>query len=301
MGHRLAWRYQIMEKSVFTGACTALVTPFLDGKVNYPLFKALLRRQMDAGISAVVVAGTTGESPTLSDQEKTELFRISKEFAGDDCTIIAGTGSNSTAHAIELSQQAEKAGADAVLVVSPYYNKATPDGLFAHYLSIAHSISLPVILYNVPSRTGVDIPVSVYKRLSRVPNIVGVKEASTDITKITKIKNACGPNFSVWSGNDDQTVPVMSLGGAGVISVVSNICPEQVVAMIQAALNEDFETAAAMQQTLQPLIDLMFCEVNPIPVKTAMDMIGYDCGGCRLPLCSISKENYERMKKFFSE
>ena len=289
-----------MKKTLFTGVCTALVTPFLDGKINYPMAKLLLKRQMDAGVKAVVLAGTTGESPTLSDTEKIELFAQCKEYARDDCIIIAGTGSNSTAHAIELSIDAEKAGADALLVVTPYYNKATPDGLFAHYLSIAHSVSIPIILYNVPSRTGVDIPVSVYQRLSRVPNIAGVKEASTDISKIVKIKNACASDFSIWSGNDDLTVPVMSLGGQGVISVTSNICPEQMVAMTQAALNEDFETAAAMQATLQPLIDLMFCEVNPIPVKAAMDCIGYDCGGCRLPLCSLSKENALKIKTYFA-
>lgn len=289
-----------MKKPLFTGVCTAMVTPFLDGKVNYPMAKILLKRQMDAGVKAVVLAGTTGEAPTLSDEEKIELIRQCKEYASDNCKIIAGTGSNSTAHAIELSIAAEEAGADALLVVSPYYNKATPDGLFAHYLSIAHSVSVPVILYNVPSRTGVDIPVSVYQRLSRVPNIAGVKEASTDVSKIAKIKNACPVDFSVWSGNDDLTVPIMSMGGEGVISVASNVCPEQMVAMTQSAINGDFETAATMQSALQPLIDLMFCEVNPIPVKAAMECIGYDCGGCRLPLCSPSKEHALKIKAYFS-
>lgn len=289
-----------MKKPLFTGVCTAMVTPFLDGKVNYPMAKILLKRQMDAGVKAVVLAGTTGEAPTLSDEEKIELIRQCKEYASNNCKIIAGTGSNSTAHAIELSIAAEEAGADALLVVSPYYNKATPDGLFAHYLSIAHSVSVPVILYNVPSRTGVDIPVSVYQRLSRVPNIAGVKEASTDVSKIAKIKNACPVDFSVWSGNDDLTVPIMSMGGEGVISVASNVCPEQMVAMTQSAINGDYETAATMQSALQPLIDLMFCEVNPIPVKAAMDCIGYDCGGCRLPLCSPSKEHALKIKAYFS-
>ena len=212
-----------MRKPLFTGACTALVTPFLDGKVNYPMMEQLLRRQIEAGIPAVVIAGTTGESPTLSDNEKIELFRRCKEYAGNACKIIAGTGTNSTKHAISLSVAAEEAGVDALLVVSPYYNKSTPDGLFAHYLSIAHAVSLPLILYNVPTRTGVDIPVSVYQRLARVPNIIGVKEASSDITKIARIKLACGPDFSVWSGNDDQIIPVLSLGGSGVISVLSNL------------------------------------------------------------------------------
>lgn len=289
-----------MRKPIFTGVCTALVTPFIDGKINFPMIKILLKRQIDAGIKAVVISGTTGESPTLSDREKIELFHQCKEYVGNDCKIIAGTGSNSTAHAIELSQAAEEAGADALLLVSPYYNKATPDGLFAHFLSIAHSVSIPIILYNVPSRTGVDIPVSVYKRLSRVPNIVGVKEASTDITKIAKIKNACVPDFCIWSGNDEMTVPVMALGGQGVISVSSNVCPEEMLSMTQAAINDDFESAGEIQVALQPLIDLMFCEVNPIPVKAAMACIGYDCGGCRLPLTGLSAENHNRIKSYFA-
>ena len=290
-----------MRKPVFTGVCTALVTPFLDGKVNYPMLKLLLKRQMDAGIKAVVISGTTGESPTLSDREKIELFRQCKEYAKDDCTIIAGTGSNSTAHAIELSQAAEEAGADALLVVSPYYNKATEDGLFSHYLSIAHSVSIPIILYNVPSRTGVDIPVSVYRRLSRVPNITGVKEASTDITKIAKIKNSCASDFYIWSGNDEFTVPIMALGGQGVISVSSNVCPEEMLSMTQYAINGDYEAAGEIQVALQPLMELMFCEVNPIPVKAAMACIGYDCGSCRLPLTALSAENHKKITSYFSQ
>ncbi len=289
-----------MRKPLFTGACTALVTPFLDGKVNYPMAEQLLRRQIDAGITAVVVAGTTGEAPTLSDDEKIELFRRCKAYVGDACKIIAGTGTNSTEHAISLSMAAEDAGVDGLLVVSPYYNKATPDGLFSHYLSIAHSVGLPIILYNVPSRTGVDIPVSVYQRLSRVPNIVGVKEAGSDITKVARIKLACGPDFAIWSGNDDQIVPVLSLGGSGVISVLSNIYPEETNAMCHAALSGDFDTAAALQRQFLPLIDLLFCEVNPIPVKAALQRIGLDCGGCRLPLCKLTKEHQQQIERYFA-
>lgn len=288
-----------MKKPLFTGVCTALVTPFLNGKVNYPLAEQLLRRQIDAGIRAVVLSGTTGESATLSDNEKIELFRRCKEYAGESCKIIAGTGSNATKHVVEISKEAEHVGADALLVVSPYYNKATPEGLYAHFLSIAHAVNIPVIVYNVPSRTGVDIPVSVYKRLSSVPNIIGVKEASTDITKISRIRMECGSDFSVWSGNDDQIVPTMSLGGQGVISVLSNICPEETNAMCTAALVGDFETAAELQCKLMPLIDLLFCEVNPIPVKQAMKIIGYDCGNCRLPLTGLTSQNLKRMQEFF--
>ena len=289
-----------MNKPLFTGACTALVTPFLGGQVNYPMMEQLLTRQIEAGITAVVLAGTTGESPTLSDEEKLELFRRAKAFAGDACQIIAGTGSNATDHAVALSTAAADAGADALLVVSPYYNKATPDGLVAHYQAIARAVNIPVIVYNVPSRTGVDIPVAVYQALNRIPNIAGVKEASTDITKITRIRNACGNTFSVWSGNDDQAVPVISLGGRGVISVLSNICPVEIAAMVNAALDGDFDTAAALQLELQPLYDLLFYEVNPIPVKAAMKYIGFDCGNCRLPLSPLTPANQERMRAFFA-
>lgn len=284
-----------MKKPLFTGACTALVTPFLDGKVNYPMMEQLLRRQIDAGITAVVIGGTTGESSTLSDTEKITLFSRCKDYVGDRCLIIAGTGSNNTVHSVELSIAAEKAGVDALLVVSPYYNKATPDGIIMHYLSICHSVSLPVIVYNVPSRTGLDIPVSVYQSLARIPNIAGVKEASSDITKITRIRQVCGSHFAIWSGNDDQVVPVMSMGGIGVISVLSNIKPEETAAMCNAALAGDFDTASALQCELFPLIDSLFSEVNPIPVKAAMKIIGYDCGECRLPLTSMNDENREQL------
>lgn len=289
-----------MKNNVFTGVCTALVTPFLDDKINYPLVEQLLRRQVEAGVNAVVLSGTTGEAPTLSDEEKIALFKRAKEFCGSSCTIIAGTGSNATSHAVDLSLAAEAVGADALLIVSPYYNKGNPEGLFSHFASIAQAATIPIILYNVPSRTGIDIPVSVYKQLSEIPNIAGVKEASTDITKIAKIRAACGNNFRIWSGNDDQTVPVMSLGGQGVISVLSNICPVETVTMAQAALAGDFDTASALQCQLMPLIELLFKEVNPIPIKYAMRYIGFDCGSCRLPLGKISLETKKRLDAFFA-
>lgn len=285
-----------MRKPLFTGACTALVTPFINGKINYPMMEQLLKRQVDAGVKAVVIAGTTGESPTLSDEEKITLFCKCKEYVGDRCLMIAGTGSNSTAHSVELSIAAEEAGADALLVVSPYYNKATPEGIIMHYLSICHAVSIPVIVYNVPSRTGLDIPVSVYQRLARIPNIAGVKEASSDITKIAKIRNACGSDFPIWSGNDDQIVPVISLGGKGVISVLSNVLPVETAAMCNAAMDGDFDTAADLQCRFLPLINALFSEVNPIPVKAAMKELGFDCGDCRLPLCSMSKDNLASLK-----
>lgn len=289
-----------MKKPLFTGVCTALVTPFINGEVNYPLLDVLIQRQIEAGIPAVVISGTTGESPALSDGEKLEMFRRAKDAAAGRCMIIAGTGSNNTAHAIELSIAAEKAGADTLLLVSPYYNKSTPEGLVRHFTAIACAVQIPVILYNVPSRTGVDIPVSVYQQLSRIPNVAGVKEAGTDLTKITKIRNACGTDFSIWSGNDDLTVPVMALGGQGVISVTSNVCPVEVSAMADAALAGDFDTASALQCQLQTLNELLFCEVNPIPVKAAMQCIGIDCGGCRLPLSGLTTDNQKRIEKYFA-
>lgn len=283
------------QKPFFTGVCTALVTPFFRGQVNYPMLERLLQNQLDAGIQAIVICGTTGESPTLSDTEKLELFRRSKAYVGDGCKIIAGTGSNSTEHAIYLSRAAEETGVDGLLLVTPYYNKATPEGLFAHYSAIASAVHIPCILYNVPSRTGVDIPVEVYRKLSRIPNIAGVKEASSDITKIARILSEC-PGLPVWSGNDDQIVPVMAVGGSGVISVLSNVAPEKTKAMAEAALDGDFDTAAALQLKLLPLIRSLFSEVNPIPVKAAMKELGFDCGHCRLPLTPMNEEKFRKLK-----
>ena len=286
-----------MKKPLFTGVCTALVTPFLGNAVNYPLLELLLGRQIAAGIEAVVLCGTTGESPTLSDCEKLEIFRRCARYAGGRCKIIAGTGSNDTQHAVALSAAAEAAGADALLVVSPYYNKATADGLLTHYSAIAGAVHIPVIVYNVPSRTGVDIPVSVYRELSKIPNIAGVKEASTDMGKISKIRAICPDDFSLWSGNDDLTTPILALGGQGVISVLSNVLPEQTQALARAALDGDFDTAADLQLRLLPLTEALFREVNPIPVKAAMKLVGYDCGTCRLPLTPASSETVAKLQE----
>ncbi len=288
-----------MKEPLFTGVCTAMVTPFLGNTVNYPMLEVLLKRQIDAGVPAVVLAGTTGESPTLSDDEKLEMFQRSVNYAQGRCKIIAGTGCNNTKRAIEFSVAAEKTGVDALLIVSPYYNKATNEGLFDHYMSIAQAVKIPIILYNVPSRTGMDMPVEVYRRLSAVSNIIGVKEASTCISKIARIRKQCPEDFHIWSGNDDMIVPIMALGGKGVISVISNIIPAQTQLMTGSALFGDFETAAALQAELMPLIDLMFCEVNPVPVKSAMKLMGFDCGGCRLPLSAISEDNKRKLIEYF--
>ena len=285
-----------MKNFLFKGVCTALVTPFLNGSINYPLLEQLIRRQTDAGIEAIVLCGTTGEAPTLSDPEKLELIRRAKQYAAGKCLIIAGTGSNNTEHAVSLSRAAQESGADALLVVSPYYNKATPDGLVTHYSTIASAVHIPIIVYNVPSRTGVDIPVTVYRALSHLPNIAGVKEASPDISKAAKIRAAC-PDLQLWSGNDDQAAAVIALGGDGVISVVSNVLPAQTRAMVDAALDGDFDTAADLQLRLLPLIEALFREINPIPVKAAMTLLGYDCGSGRLPLTPASAETINKLKK----
>jgi 4-hydroxy-tetrahydrodipicolinate synthase len=288
-----------MKEPIFTGVCTAMVTPFLGNQVNYPMMEQLLRRQLENGVRSALICGTTGESATLKDEEKLELVRRCKEYVGNAMQIIAGTGSNDTAHAIALSRQAQEAGADALLVVSPYYNKATPEGLVAHYTSIAHAVDIPVIIYNVPSRTGVDIPVSVYKTLSSLPNIAGVKEASTDIEKVLRTIALCGDALPVWAGNDAMTVPVMALGGKGVISVASNVFPREFAAMTASALTDDFTAAAKLQWSLVDVVELMFCEVNPIPVKAMLKQVGFDCGSTRLPLTQLSAANLKRIEAYF--
>lgn len=290
-----------MKKMLFTGLCTALVTPFLDGEVNYPMLDILIQRQVQAGVQAIVLCGTTGESATLSDEEKLSIFRRGVKAADGECRIIAGTGSNDTRHAITLSRQAERCGVDGLLVVTPYYNKATPAGLVKHYKAIAESVHLPIIAYNVPTRTGVDIPVSACKELAKIPNIVGLKEANADIVKVTRIVAECGRNLPVYSGNDDETVPIMSVGGMGVISVASNVAPLEMNAMVTAARNGDYDLAGLMQRKLLPLTDLIFCQVNPIPVKAALMRIGYDCGDCRLPLDGLTQENEAKMDAFFRD
>jgi 4-hydroxy-tetrahydrodipicolinate synthase len=279
-----------MTKPFFTGVCTALVTPFIGNQVNFPLMERLIQRQLDAGIPAIVLGGTTGESPTLSDEEKLKIFRSGKAFAGDKMKIICGTGSNDTRHTVELSIAAQECGADALLLVSPYYNKGNWDGQLAHYITVAQSVTIPIILYNVPGRTGVDLPVALYQQLSRIPNIIGVKEACTDIVKTARIRAVCGPDFHVWSGNDDMAVAAMALGAQGVISVLSNVLPAESQLMAQAALAGDFDTASDLQCNMLSLIDALFRETNPIPVKAAMRLLGYDCGDCRLPLGLATKE-----------
>lgn len=284
-----------MKQPLFTGVCTALVTPFSAGGVHYSMLERLIRRQLDCGIEAIVLSGTTGESPTLCDDEKLALFQMGKEFTHGEGIVIAGTGSNDTRHAIALSQRAEDAGADALLVVTPYYNKATPSGLLAHYQAIAAAVHIPIILYNVPGRTGVDIPETVVRELAKLPNMAGIKEASTDIRKIARLRALCPPDFAIWSGNDDLTLPAIAMGAKGVISVTSNVVPVRMLSLAQAALAGDLDTAEALHYHLLPLMEALFSEVSPIPTKAALTYLGYDCGPCRLPLTPMTEANREKL------
>ena len=290
-----------MKRPVFTGLCTALVTPFRGDGVNYEMLEMLIERQIRAGADAIVLAGTTGESPTLTDAEKLEIFRIGVQTAAGRTKIIAGTGSNSTAKAVDLSAKAAHIGVDAILAVTPYYNKSTQPGLLQYYTAVAEASGLPVIAYNVPSRTGVDIRVDTCRVLAEIPGIAGIKEASGDISKIGRILAACGDELPVYSGNDDQTVPVMALGGAGVISVASNVVPRPMKELTDACLTGAYPKAAAIQRKLLKLMDLMFCQVNPIPVTAAMKLIGFDCGSCRPPLDGLPDEDVQKLRDCLDE
>jgi 4-hydroxy-tetrahydrodipicolinate synthase len=288
-----------MKRRIFTGLCTALVTPFSEDGIDFSVLEQLIKGQIEAGTEAIVLAGTTGESPTLTHDEKLAQFREGVRMAAGRCKVIAGAGSNSTKAAIDLSREAEDCGVDGLLVVTPYYNKATQPGLAKHYSAVCNAVSIPVIAYNVPSRTGVDISVDTCKSLAEIPNLAGIKEACGDISKVARI--LASTELAVWSGNDDQTVPVMALGGAGVISVASNVIPKQMHELTHAALEGDFAKAAALQRRFQKLMDLLFCQVNPIPVKAAMLMIGVDCGQCRMPLDELTGENARKLQSCLDE
>lgn len=289
-----------MNNPLFRGVCTALVTPFSERSIHFEVLDQLIDQQLAGGVAAIVVAGTTGESATMSDSEKLMLIGHTVSYVAGRCKVIAGTGSNCTAHAIDLSRQAQSLGADGLLLVSPYYNKATPEGLVAHYKAIADSVTIPCIAYNVPSRTGVDIPVSVYKELSRHPGIVGTKEAGPSISKISRILHECGPDFAVYCGNDDMIVPAMAAGASGAISVLSNVKPQETVKMVSRCLSGNYAEACKLQTAFMPLIDALFSEVNPIPVKAALEELGIHAGHCRLPLTDASEKTIETLKKMMS-
>lgn len=276
-----------MKKEIFRGAGVAIITPFTETGVNYNELGRIIEDQIAGGTDAIVITGTTGESATMTDAEHREAIRYTVEKVGGRIPVVAGTGSNETSYAIELSQYAEKVGADALLLVTPYYNKCTQNGLVAHYTKIADSVSIPAILYNVPSRTGVGIKTETYAKLSQHPRIVGVKEASGDLSAILRLRAATGDDFAVYSGNDDQIVPILSLGGSGVISVLSNVAPRVAHDICQHYFDGDVRTATKMQIDYTDLIDALFCEVNPIPVKTAMRRLGYDAGALRMPLSEM--------------
>lgn len=284
------------KKCVFRGAATALVTPFRGGEVDYISLGNLIDFQIDSGIDALVICGTTGESVTLTDKEFREVLAFSLEKADGRVPMIAGTGSNNIAVASERSKFASRLGYDALLCVTPYYNKATERGLVKSYTAIAEASEKPIILYNVPSRTGTNITLPVYRELAKHPNIVGVKEASGNISAIAGLICECGEDFDIYSGNDDQTLPVLSLGGAGVISVVSNIIPREMSALCRAWREGDLAAARGLHERYLSLMNAMFLEVNPIPVKTALSLMGYCAEEFRLPLCSPEEVTREKLR-----
>lgn len=287
-----------MREPVFTGACVAIVTPFTDdNKVDFDQFGQLIEMQIAAGTDAICVCGTTGESATQSLEEHMETVEYCIKKVAGRVKVIAGAGSNDTAAALMLAQHAEAAGADGLLMVTPYYNKATQTGLIKHYTYVADRVHTPIILYNVPSRTGCSFTAATYQQLSKHPNICGVKEASGNFGLITETRRLCGDDFYIWSGNDDQVVPMMSLGAKGVISVVSNILPEVMVKMSHLCLEGKFEEAAKLQIEYIDLSNALFMEVNPIPVKAAMEMMGLCSGNLRLPLCEMTPEHHVALRE----
>ncbi len=280
-----------MKKILFEGCATAIATPFTESGVNYEEFGRLIDFQIEEGIDALVVCGTTGESATMTDAERKETFAFAVKKVAKRVPVIIGTGSNCTRTAIELTKYAESIGADGALVVTPYYNKATQKGLVEHYKAIASNTNLPIIMYSVPSRTGVNILPKTCLELSKIPNIVAIKEASGNLSQVAEIASLCGDNLTIYSGNDDQILPVLSLGGKGVISVLSNVAPKRTSKMVHDYLNGNFEDAKKAQLEAIGLINALFCEVNPIPVKEALNLLGYCFGTPRLPLTPLSTEN----------
>lgn len=284
-----------MKTVIFKGCGTALITPFTDDGINFEELRKLIEFQILEGADSLIICGTTGESSTMSYEEKKSVIDFSVKIVNKRVPVIAGTGGNNTQSVIEMSKYAEKAGVDALLIVTPYYNKTTQKGLISHYSKIAESVHLPIILYNVPSRTGINIEPETFLELSKIPNIVAVKEASGNISQVVKIANLCKDNLAIYSGNDDQIVPVLSLGGLGVISVMSNLYPKFVHTMVTDYLSGNWQKACASQLYAIPLINSLFSEVNPIPVKYAMNKIGFNCGIPRLPLIELSEKNKEKL------
>lgn len=280
-----------MKEAVFKGCATALITPFTSDGVDYPALKRLVDFQLSEGVDAIVVCGTTGEASTMSYIERMKTIETVVSQVNGRIPVIAGTGSNSTESVISLSRDVSSLNVDALLVVTPYYNKATQTGLIRHYTTIADAVPRPIILYNVPSRTGVSCAAETYAALSSHPNIAGIKEASGNLALVQKTRELCPVDFCIWSGNDDETAPIMLLGGIGVISVVSNVIPKQMTALAHTCLSGNFKEAGQLQLSIRALADVLFREVNPIPVKTALSMMGYCQPILRLPLCEMSQAN----------
>lgn len=280
-----------MKQMLFKGVGTAIITPFLDNSINYDEFQKIIEFQIENGADSIIVCGTTGESSTMTTEERKYAIRFVVNTVNKRIPVIAGTGSSCTKTSIELSIYAEAVGADGLLIVTPYYNKTTQDGIVEHYKTIANSTKLPIIIYNVPSRTGLNILPSTYKKLIQIDNVVGIKEASGDISQVAKIANLYKDELYIYSGNDDMILPILALGGHGAISVVSNIIPKDTKEMITYFENGDIDKAIELQQKIFPLITALFSEVNPIPVKAALGLMGYQVGTPRLPLVEISKDN----------
>ena len=284
-----------MKKIIFKGCGTAIATPFNENGVNLEEFSKLVEDQIQKGVDSLIVCGTTGESSTMTEEERLKTIECAVKVSNGRIPIIAGTGSNNTKSVIEMNKKVEKIGVDGVLIVTPYYNKTTQEGLIRHYEEIAKNTKLPIILYNVPSRTGVNIKPETCLKLSKIPNIVAIKEASGDLSQIAEIVNLCGEELSIYSGNDDQVIPILSLGGKGVISVLSNIKPKYTHDMCYNYFNGKIKEAAKMQIEAIPLIKALFSEVNPIPVKAALNMVGYNFGIPRLPLIEMSEEGKQKL------
>ncbi len=287
-----------MKKRIFTGCATALVTPFNDDcSVNYPRFRQLVEEQIQGGVDALVICGTTGESATLDNDEHCKVLEEAVKVANKRVPIIAGTGSNDTMYAAQLSQHAESIGCNGLLMVTPYYNKTSQNGLINHYFYVADRVKTPIILYNVPSRTGTAIQPATYKELAKHENIVAVKEANGDISSIAKTKSLCGDELDIYSGNDDEIVPIMSLGGIGVISVLSNILPKETHDICAEYLKGNHQKACEMQLKYVSLINALFSDVNPIPVKEAMNMMGLGMGPLRMPLAPMTESARENLRQ----
>lgn len=284
-----------MKKCIFTGSAVAIITPFDDKGINFPVLKELCEFHIASHTDAIVVAGTTGEASTMPDEEHLSVIRFVVDVVNKRIPVIAGTGSNDTAHAVELSMKAAKTGADALLCVTPYYNKTSQKGLFLHFKAVASAVSIPIIIYNVPSRTGLNVNPETAKLLSEIPNIVGIKECN--LAQAPDVAHLCGDELAIYSGEDGFVLPFLSLGGKGVISVMANIIPAQTHKMVTAYLSGDYKTAVDIQLDYLPLIHALFSEVNPIPVKEAMRILGYHTGDCRMPLCSMTENGHDALVK----